>query len=454
MISALFGHFGEWPTRLTTLIFLGLFSWTVYISSRKHFDRLTSVSLAFMLLTSGRILFWDSMLGLIDICFSWIVFINFMVLFHLGKAGRWKWMFILSYFLCSICFLLKGLPAAVFQVISIITALVFYGAFRRKIVSPDHAVGIAVGLLPMLIYYVLYARQVSLENVFSVLWDQSLQRTGAHHGFLKTIVHAFTFPFEQLYHFLPWSLLIVTFFHPRARQWIRNNPFIHFSFWMLITNIPVYWLSVQVYPRYLLMFLPLFNVIGLYMLQQTLQINHQWWRTFHIGFAILTGIVALLILLIPLDSRTNGLHNIIFIWIAGSAMILFCFLGVLLDARRMFIWIPIALLVARSVFNLVVVPVRSMSSVENNCREDCRRLAANHRDKTLYIFGKTETHQVARFYTANFSQQIIRKTVTADDTAALYLVDLKLYPEFPGKQIDSLLLERGQKIALMEIYQH
>src|SRR5689334_1561876 len=52
LVSGLFGRFGEWPTRLTTLIFLGLFSWTVYISSRKHFDRLTSVSLAFMLLTS------------------------------------------------------------------------------------------------------------------------------------------------------------------------------------------------------------------------------------------------------------------------------------------------------------------------------------------------------------------------------------------------------------------
>src|SRR5258708_721860 len=41
LVSTLFGHFGEWPTRITSLIFLGLFSFTVYISCRKHFTLLT-----------------------------------------------------------------------------------------------------------------------------------------------------------------------------------------------------------------------------------------------------------------------------------------------------------------------------------------------------------------------------------------------------------------------------
>jgi len=452
-LSELFGHFGEWPTRMTTLIFLGLFAWTVYIFSRRHFDRLSSISMAFMLLTSGRILFWDSMLGLIDICFSWVIYMNFMVLYHLGKSGRWKWMFLISYFLCAIGFLLKGLPAGVFQAISLVTALFFHGAFRKKIFSLDHFLGIGLGLIPVVVYYVLYAGQVSLGNVFSILWDQSLQRTAAHHGLLKTIIHVFSFPFEQIYHFLPWSLLIVTFLHSGFRQWVRNNPFVHFSFWMLAANLSVYWLSVQVYPRYLLMFLPLFNLISLFVLQQSLETNQKWWRYLHYAFAMLTGIVTFMILLMPLDSRVNALPGILLIWIIGSVLILFCFLGVLMDSRRMFIWIPIGLLVARSVFNLVVLPIRSMSFIENSCREDCRRLADNHGDKTWYIFGQTETHQVARFYTSSFTNQIIRKTETAEDSAVFYLVDLCLYPGFPGRQIDSLLLESSQVIALMQINQ-
>ncbi len=453
LISELFGYFGEWPTRVTSLIFLGLFAWTVYIFSRRHFDRLSSLSIAFMLLTSGRVIFWDSMLGLIDICFSWVIYMNFMVLYHLGKSGHWKWMFLISYFLCAIGFLLKGLPAGVFQAISMVTALLFHETFRKKIFSLDHFLGLVLGLMPAVVYYIFYDGQVSLQNVFSILWDQSLQRTAAHHGLLKTIIHVFTFPFEQLYHFLPWSLLIVTFLHPGFRQWVRNNQFVHFSFWMLAANLTLYWLSVQVYPRYLLMFLPMFNLIGVYVLQRSLEVNQTWWRYLHYVFATLTGIVTLMILLMPLDVRVNALPGIVLIWIIGSVLILFCFLGVLMDSRRMFIWIPIALLVARSVFNLVVLPVRSMSSMENSSREDCRRLAAYHGDKAWYIFGQTETHQVARFYTSSFTNQIIRKTETVVDSTALYIVDLRLYPGFPGRQIDSLLLERGQVIALMQINQ-
>ena len=114
-MSNLFGYFGEWPSRLTTLFFLAAFAVTCYFAGRKYFDKLAGLTLALMVITCGRILVWDSMLGLIDICFSWIVYLNFLVLYHFGKAGRWKAFFIYSYLLFSIAFLLKGLPAAVLQ---------------------------------------------------------------------------------------------------------------------------------------------------------------------------------------------------------------------------------------------------------------------------------------------------------------------------------------------------
>jgi 4-amino-4-deoxy-L-arabinose transferase-like glycosyltransferase len=77
-------------------------------------DKLAGISMALMVLTSGRILFWDSMLGLIDICFSAVIYLNFMVLFYFGKQEQWKKMFLYSYLLMSAAFLLKGMPAIVF----------------------------------------------------------------------------------------------------------------------------------------------------------------------------------------------------------------------------------------------------------------------------------------------------------------------------------------------------
>jgi hypothetical protein len=86
---------------------------------------------------------------------------------------------------------------------------------------------------------------------------------------------------------------------------------------------------------------------------------------------------------------------------------------------------------------------------ENICREDCLRLAKKYGDHTWYIYGETQTHEVARFYTSGYSGQIIRRDDTAGDPSAYYLVDRILYPDFQGDLIDSLLLERSQTLAFM-----
>ncbi len=451
-LSMLFGYFGEWPTRLTTIISLGLYGFLVYYFNRKHFDKLTAITMSFMLFTSGRILFWDSMLGLIDICFSLVIFSNFMVLYFFGAKRRWKSFFILSYLLFAIAFLLKGLPAILFQGISILTALWLQGELRKKIFSVDHMMGIGAGSIVLLAYYIPYASMVSLDNVFSVLLDQSMQRTGTHHGTLKTILHLFTFPFEQVYHFLPWSLLGLTFFHPKAKTWINQDPFIRFNFWMFLANILVYWFSVEVYPRYLLMFLPLFNIVTYYLLQQSIAHHKLLWQILRYTFICLAGAVAIIILAMPVDLRVRELEHVWFIWLTGSFMIIICIIGMLKDEKRLFLWLCIAMLITRSVFNLVVLPDRKMTFQENKCREDCKRLALLYGDHAWFIYGKTETHEVARFYTSNYTRQIIQKTKDVTDPSAYFLVDRKIYPYLDGSVIDSLQLERGQIIYLMKLW--
>jgi len=44
----------------------------------------------------------------------------------------------------------------------------------------------------------------------------------------------------------------------------------------------------------------------------------------------------------------------------------------------MFLWMALALLVVRSAFNLVVLPIRATGYQENICRADCRRMTENH----------------------------------------------------------------------------
>jgi 4-amino-4-deoxy-L-arabinose transferase-like glycosyltransferase len=450
-LSQLFGHFGEWPTRLTTLISLALFAVAIYHFVRRHGDQLMALSVMLMTLTCGRILFWDSMLGLIDIGFSAVVYVNFMLLYQLGKKQQWRKLFIVSYLLFGIAFMLKGLPAVVFQGLSILAMLWFFKVFKKQFFSIHHILGAIIGIIPVAGYYLLYAQQVSLADVFATLSDQSLQRTATHHGIGKTILHLFTFPVEQLYHFLPWSLLVLIFVHPRMRAWIGENEFIRFNLLMIAVNIPVYWLSVQVYPRYLLMFVPLFFTVGYYLFKRSQTETARWWNIMYYINITLAAIAFAVILILPLIPQLRAVNGLLVIWICCAIVLGAAVFGLKADKARMFIWMSIALLVVRIVFNLVVLPVRASESQENVTRMDSKRLATAHGDRTWYIYGETETHQVARCYTSIYKNEIIRVADRIEVGAnAYYLVDTQLYPDLPGVTIDSLILERGQRIALMD----
>jgi len=451
-MSKLMGQFGEWPTRLTTLVWLAIFALVVYRYARKHMSATLALTQAAMLLTSGRILLWDSMLGLIDIAFSTVIFLNFMVLYELGSRNRWRILWPVSYALFAIAFLFKGLPAVVFQGISVAVALTFFRQWRTEAIGLRHLAGIVTGLVPLGIYYGLYATAVDLREVFAILVEQSMQRTPTHHTWVETIAHLFTFPFEQVYHFLPWSLLVAVVFHPAFRHYLKKDPFIRFCFWMLVLNLPVYWISAQVYPRYLLMFVPLFNIVGLHMLEQAPWSRFRGWYRgvfLFLAAASLLGTIGM-----PwIDPRVPGLSHLPWAMAVGVVGLLVAIGGLWTDKARTFFWMAIAMLVVRIVFDAVVLPLRAEDSRENACRTDCRRTTILYGDRPWYMFGKTYTGEVARCYTSLYTGRVIPHTDEPVDPDGVYIVDQPLHPEFPGEPIDSLLMENRQVFALMRIMQ-
>lgn len=450
--AQLLGHFGEWPARLTTLFFLACFAWSTYHFNARYLGRLAGISAAFMLLTSGRILFWDSMLGLIDIAFSWLVYLNLMWWYHWGRAQRWRQLFLLSYPLMALAFLLKGLPAVVFQGITVLVALIFWGQLRRQLLAPAHLLGVVVGILVGLLYYTAYAQFVSLEKAFAVLLDQSLQRTPTHFSWQESLLHLFTFPLEQVYHFLPWSLFLGVLFYPQFWRWLQGHEFARYHFWLLVANLPIYWVSVQVYPRYLLMFVPLFNTIGWLALQEG-----GWGQRFPFPrllrflFLVLTGAAFLVFAAIPGIERAHQLPWWGLTAVGGALLLAGIFTQMWRDQARLVLWLAAALLVVRIGFAAMILPFRHEEDKSTLTRMDAYRLAEKYGDLPWWIYRQSETHQVARFYTANALQQIVRQTDTLPNREGLYLVDQKMYPSFPGLVVDSLRLETGEVLALMKL---
>ncbi|MDX2135086.1 MAG: hypothetical protein SFV52_09875 [Saprospiraceae bacterium] len=432
----LFGAFGEWPARNTTLLFLGLFAATVFVQVRNTFGKHAGILAAFMLVSSGRILFWDSMLGLIDICFSWLIYLNWMLWYQWGRKGYWWRLFVVSYGITAAAFLMKGLPALVFQAFSVPAALVLLGSWR-KLFSAQHVAGVLAGILLGASYYVAYADAVSLEKAFAVLLDQSLQRTATHFGIWKTIVHLFTFPLEQVYHFLPWSLLLILVAHPRFRTMVQHEPFVRFNAWMLLVNLPVYWSSVEVYPRYLLMFVPLFNVIFVYAYRQLEPTI--WARTLRWIYGAIAVAVVLAVACLPAVSRLYLLPSFHLLWLLTLIPALLVAWAVLTDSRRMLLWTVAVVLVVRIGLNLFVLPFRAEEARYGYSREQAARAVDRFPDKPWRLYGQTAMDNTARFYLENAAQQVMTRTESIDSNA-VYIVERGRYPDFPGIPVDSILI--------------
>ena len=180
----------------------------------------------------------------------------------------------------------------VFQGITLLT----YFTYRRqfwKLFSWQHIVGGLIFILVVGAYYLAYHQYNDLTIVAETLLTESSKRTAAVHGIGKTILHLFTFPFEMIYHFLPWSLMVLYFFHRSTSELILENRFLTFCIVTFLANITIYWISVEVYPRYLLMLLPLFFIPIVHLHQFHQQQNTWQFRYLQILFLVAISFIAL-----------------------------------------------------------------------------------------------------------------------------------------------------------------
>lgn len=264
--AKLFGGFSMFNFRLPVIISSIGLAITVFWFARKYLGKTIAFFTAFAFLTNGRLLIYDSFNGLIDTSFSWLVYTGFMLVFYYGEKKKWYSLFILTYLIVAAGFLLKGFPSLVFQGITLLTYFIWKKKFRL-LFHPAHFIGLAMFLLIVGGYYAYYFSVNNLEPkaLFSNLFNESTKRTVAQRAMKESIINLFTFPFEILYHFAPWTLLIVAAFNQRLRALIKGNSFVHYSLLVFIANLIVYWVSPGTFARYLFMFLPLLYSILFYL---------------------------------------------------------------------------------------------------------------------------------------------------------------------------------------------
>ena len=130
---------------------------------------------------------------------------------------------------------------------------------------PAHALGIGLFLLITGSYYVAYFSRnaIPFQDVAGVILTESTKRTGLNLGLWATLLHLVTFPFEFIYHFIPYTLLLGLLARRNIRKLLTTNFFIAFNALTFGSTVLVYWLSPEVYGRYLIGLVPLlFTVLA------------------------------------------------------------------------------------------------------------------------------------------------------------------------------------------------
>jgi len=251
----------EFSTRLPAILSLLIFGLVIY-----HFvhsftiNKIASFFVAMAVLTSGNMLFYSSLLGHIDALFSLVVFFSFMLAYKHGRIDNWSALFRLTYLLCFVGFMLKGLPSLVFQGITI---LVVIGHFKKWniLFSWKHLLNSLWFSVPLFIYLLLFSTEYNLSDFLINLWQESGKRTVLQKSFYESIRHIFIFPFQFIADTLPWSFIGLIFLNKKARSFVKENSFLHYCLLLFLANIIVYWLAPDSRARYLMMLFPLFFTV-------------------------------------------------------------------------------------------------------------------------------------------------------------------------------------------------
>lgn len=428
------GTASEFTARLPTVLCLLGYGATIYYFFQKHYSRKVAFLNAFFFLTCGRVLFWDSILALIDICFSWVTFTAFMVVYHQFQKGNWLKLFLFSYLLTAAGFMLKGLPSVVFQGT---TLLVYFAWCRRfrKLFSWQHVIGGLAFLLIVGGYYLAYHQHNSLENVFTTLFRESSKRTVVNYGVWNTIGHFFMFPFEMVYHFLPWSLMILYFFRRNTLARLREDRFITFNLITFVANILVYWTSPEVYPRYLLMLAPLIFSAYIY-LHPFHETNRTWqYRLIHALFLVFCVIAAVGAFAPLFIERPEGVPYRYAVSLAtGLALSGLAYLYWRWEQERLLVMIAV-LVTFRAGFNWFVLPDRNNNDFGDICRQTTLEVAEKFRDQKMAVFKDTYMQPTNSFYLTVGREKIVPRETDNFDKETLYI----LYPEsHPGLEYEKL----------------
>lgn len=444
------GDLSETASRSVTLIFLALYTWAIFYFFRKIWGHKLGLWTAFATLSCGRILFWDSMLGLIDICFSLVVFLSFMYMYR-HRSGSWRKFYLKSYGLMTVGFMLKALPALAFQGLSVLAALADLRRWR-PLFHPWHFAALGASAVALGAYYLAYAQSGDLATLFRVMFFESSQRTPVHFGVWDTLWHLVEFPFEMSYHFLPWSLLPLLLISKSNRHRLLGDPFARYLGILFAFNIVLYWVSPQVYPRYLLMLAPLYFGIGLFLYERHERAGDSIARA--VRHVVLSLVAVAMMGGITAGVGLEALSAVPYLFVKMALILVLLGLCFYLLYSRLIASVPaliLTLLVLRLGFSFFVLPLREASNYGTVIRADAQRIGEKFKDQSLVLYDSTYLNASTGYYLTKSYGRVIPVDTGQLQAGVYYIIDSSFFPALNYRVVDSMRIRQDRKTMVIGV---
>ncbi len=431
----------EFIFRLPTVISLILIALTIYLFSKKSLGKTAAFAAGLMLITSARVLFWDSFQGLIDVTYSLVTLLSFAALYSFSERRNWLAMFVITYALAATGYLMKGLPSLAFQAISL-TVWLLHEKSLRKLFTWQHMAGVAIFLLITGSYYFAYLQTNSLQDVFSTLLDQSNRINDKEGSFLSWFSHLLIFPFEMSYQFAPWTLLLLLLFNQRIRKAIINDKFTRFNLLIFASNIIIYWISADMRPRYLFMLFPLLFMIlaKAYMASEDVKFRLAKIIGVTIRVIAFAGSFSLLFYLF-----WNETSKLPWVWMIVPVLFLISISAAVLTLKlpkQQLLLLIIVLLSVKTGFNTFNLPARYNSYPDAGYRKGEITAGQLAKGCETFILGDTPFNHDASFYISRETGRVITRTWELSNNQACYITDEKNLANFANKMRKYEVLHR------------
>jgi 4-amino-4-deoxy-L-arabinose transferase-like glycosyltransferase len=292
-VGAMGGGVGEVAVRLPSVVSVLLGAWLVVLFARRELPPLTR-HLAALLFVSGFIMLDKGTLGEIDAVFTLLVF---------GTLAAWwggyrpeghtlrSWLAVGA--LLGAAILTKGPVALVLFYAPVIVFLVWEGRARR-LLAPGHALALALGVVPTLLWAGRLLRHVPL-SVAGAHWSRELLGDVANKvPSLDYVRQLLLFPIDVFVMTLPWVLAAVPLLLPRAAgRPEMPEPLRRFLVSVVVAPVAFFWIFPHSRARYVLVIWYVVSILAAVWLAERTSAADQPWLERASRLALRGSVVAL-----------------------------------------------------------------------------------------------------------------------------------------------------------------